>query len=66
MDGVDVVCEDVPGVAASRDDVIGIGRLLSERIQGNYWEEVAFIIIVILVAAALAPWQSRRSSFSGH
>lgn len=38
----------------------GIGRLLSERIQGNYWEEVAFIIIVILIAVALVDTFSKE------
>lgn len=38
----------------------GIGRLLSERIQGNYWEEVAFIIIVILIAVALVDTLSKE------
>lgn len=37
----------------------GIGRLLSERIQGNYWEEVAFIILVILVTVAIVDTFSR-------
>ena len=37
-----------------------IGRLLSERIQGNYWSEVAFIIIVILVAVALVDTLSKE------
>lgn len=37
----------------------GIGRLLSERIQGNYWEEVAFIILIILVTVALVDTFSR-------
>lgn len=38
----------------------GIGRLLSERIQGNYWSEVAFIIIVILIAVALVDTLSKE------
>jgi phosphonate transport system permease protein len=38
----------------------GIGRLLSERIQGNYWEEVAFIIIVVLIAVAVVDTLSKE------
>lgn len=38
----------------------GIGRLLSERIQGNFWEEVSFIIIVILITVALVDTLSKE------
>lgn len=38
----------------------GIGRILSERVRGGYWEEVAFITIVILITVALIDTLSKE------
>ena len=38
----------------------GIGLALSDRIRINNWDEVAFIILLILAMVAAIDWASRR------
>jgi phosphonate transport system permease protein len=38
----------------------GIGLALSDRIRINNWDEVAFIILLILVMVAAIDWGSRK------
>lgn len=39
----------------------GIGLALSDRIRINNWDEVAFIVLLILVTVAAIDWLSRRA-----
>jgi phosphonate transport system permease protein len=38
----------------------GIGLALADRIRINNWDEVAFIILLILAMVAVIDWASRK------
>ena len=42
----------------------GIGLLLSEKIRTLEWQEVSFLIILILIAVAAIDWVSTKLRFA--